>query len=296
MIFVNTQTVFIQRKYRRVSNNTYINTWNVFVPSSQRVYPTLWSMTHNNCTLFKKVMKYNYRWIFYGYEASIPRAGLDQFCFLPLTSSSCCHYYRVNYFEEVKEFFVSFFNFLTLQCLSHGITITRTPKNTPHTAALYPSTSSPSLNLVSFRLPGMNSWMRLWRKVMVIIERGVPAYMHWNGNTGNICITSGLKGLLVGCMARRYHPWSWHRRIWIIHKKMLFYGTKLLAKYRKIRIDLTVLKVLSLGGRGWRNESVPLITMALRDWITLVSLRWISVRRRLCSTTLIIRILSWIHT
>lgn len=25
------------------------------------VYPTQWSMTHNNCTLFKKVMKYNYR-------------------------------------------------------------------------------------------------------------------------------------------------------------------------------------------------------------------------------------------
>lgn len=77
---------------------------------------------------------------------------------------------------------------------------------------------------------------------------------------------------------------------------MLFYGTKLLDKSRKIRIDLTVLKVLSLGGWGWRNESVPLITMAWRDWITLVSLRWISVRRRLCSTTLIIRILSWIHT
>lgn len=51
-------TAEVQKSFKQY---IYTNTWNVFVPSSQRVYPTLWSMTHNNCTLLKKIMKYNYR-------------------------------------------------------------------------------------------------------------------------------------------------------------------------------------------------------------------------------------------
>lgn len=182
-----------------------------------------------------------------------------------------------------------------MYCLFYGIIIIRIFKNIFYIIVLYFFIFFFSFNLEFWRLYGMNFWMRLWRKVMVFIERGVFVYRYWNGNIGNICIICGFKGLLVGCMVRRYYLWFWYWCIWIIYKKMLFYGMKLLVKYRKIWIDLIVLKVLFLGGRGWRNEFVFLIFMVLRDWIILVFLWWIFVRCCFCLIILIIWILLWIY-